>query len=282
MTVRRAVLSSAVVPLLLAAYATGAAAQTLSYPDFSSTAGLQVNGNAFRNGSKLTLTPALGNQSGSAFSLTTIALSSNASFSTVFSFEILGRGGLDNGADGLTFTIQTNASNVGGLGGGIGYAGISNSAAVEFDTYNNAEPGGSNHVGIDLNGSVTSVVSTPQLPIDFDNGGVWFAWVDYDGATQSLQARWSQSNVRPVGAMLSTSVDLASILGSPNVYVGFTSGTGGGWGEHNILSWNFVNRFSETGAPLPTSTVPEPSTWLLLGTGLAAVGGIGRRRRRSA
>lgn len=117
MTVRRAVLASAAVPLLLAAHASGVAAQTLSYPDFSSTAGLQLNGNAFRNGSKLTLTPAVGGQSGSAFSLTTIPLSSNASFSTVFSFEILNRGGLANGADGLTFTIQTNASNVGGSGG---------------------------------------------------------------------------------------------------------------------------------------------------------------------
>lgn len=124
-------------------------------------------------------------------------------------------------------------------------------------------------------------MSTGQLTPDFDNGSVWFAWVDYDGTSQSLQARWSQSNVRPVGAMLSTTVNLAAVLGSPNVFVGFTSGTGAGWGEHNILSWNFVNRFSETGAPLPSSTVPEPSTWALLGTGLAAVGGLTRRRRRS-
>ena len=77
----------------------------------------------------------------------------NVSFSTVFSFEILSRGGLAGGADGLTFTVQTNANNVGGIGGGLGYQGIGNSVAVEFDTYDNGEFGGSNHVGIDVNGT---------------------------------------------------------------------------------------------------------------------------------
>jgi hypothetical protein len=54
------------------------------------------------------------------FSTTTIALTSNASFSTVFSFEILGHGGPGDGADGLTFTVQANANNVGSTGGGLG------------------------------------------------------------------------------------------------------------------------------------------------------------------
>jgi hypothetical protein len=265
--------------VLAAGVAQAAGAQTISYPDFSSTAGLQINGNASQQGNKLRLTPATYYQGGSAFSQTTVPLASNASFSTVFSFEILGRGGLDNGADGLTFTVQTNANNVGGVGGGIGYQGLANSVAVEFDTYNNGEFGGSNHVGINTNGNMSSIVSSPFLPIDFDNAATWWAWVDYDGSTQQMDVRWAQSSSRPAAAMLSAAgLNLATILGNSNVYVGFTAGTGAGYGEHNITSWNFVNTFQNGGAPLPTVT-PEPASIVLMATGLGLVG-LGVRRKR--
>lgn len=253
-------------------------AQTISFPDFSSTAGLQLNGDAAAVGNRLVLTPATFNQGGSAFSTTTVTLNANASFSTFFAFEILGRGGLGNGADGLTFTVQPNANNVGGIGGGLGYVGIGNSVAVEFDTFDNSEFGGSNHVGVDLNGSVNSVVSTPEIGPDFDDAAPWYAWVDYDGATDNLEVRWAQTAVRPVGAMLAHTVDLTTVLGTPNVFVGFTAGTGAGFGEHAILSWSFVNDFVPGGAP-PPSVVPEPGTWALLATGLVGVLAAARRRR---
>lgn len=260
--------------------ATQVSAQTISYPDFSNTAGLQINGNAAQNGNKLTLTPATFGQSGSAFSTSTVALSSSAAFSTVFTFEILSRGGLDWGADGLTFTVQTLANNVGGGGGGIGYEGINNSVTVEFDTYDNGEFGGSNHVAIATNGQPYSPVATTGfLAPDFDNGGKWWAWVDYNGLTQQLDVRWSASSSRPTLPMLSSSLDLPSILGSSNVYVGFTAGTGAGYGEHNILSWNFVNEFKDGGAPDP-GVAPEPGTMVLVLSGLGAVGVMARRRRR--
>jgi hypothetical protein len=259
---------------------TTASAQTINYPDFSNVSGLQINGNASQQGNKLRLTPALGSQGGSAFSQTTVGLASNASFSTLFTFEILNRGGLANGADGLTFTVQTNASTVGGAGGGIGYQGLPNSVAVEFDTYDNGEFGGSNHVGIDVNGSMSSIVSTPFLAPDFDNGALWWAWVDYNGATQQMDVRWAQNATRPAAAMLSAiGLDLPTILGSSNVYVGFTSGTGAGWGEHNITSWNFVNSYQQGGAPPPT-VAPEPATVVLRATGLSMVGEFARRRKR--
>ena len=199
----------------------------------------------------------------------------------MFNFEILGRGGLGGGADGLTFTMQTNSSTVGGGGGGLGYSGIGNSLAVEFDTFDNGEFGGSNHVGIDVNGNVTSLVSSPLLTPDFDNGSPWWAWVDYNGVTQQLDVRWAQSNSRPLTAMLQAfGLDLPTILGSQNVYVGFTAGTGAGWGEHDIDSWNFVNTFQDGGASDPTTT-PEPASLVLMFTGLGAIGfGVRRRQRQ--
>jgi hypothetical protein len=41
---------------------------------------------------------------------------------------------------------------------------------------------------------------------------------------------------------------------------------------------NFVVTNGTSGVTPPTSTVPEPGTWALLGTGLAAVAGLARRR----
>lgn len=274
-TLRRAVLS------LLFVSAGSVQAQSISYPDFSNTAGLQLNGSAMQNGNKLTLTPATFGQGGSAFSTNLLTLNATASFSTFFAFEILGRGGLGNGADGLTFTLQTNANNVGGAGGGLGYFGIANSVAVEFDTFDNGETGGSNHVGIDLNGSVSSVVSTGPLTPDFDNGLPWYAWVDYNGIAQDLEVRWSQTATRPSGSMLSYTVDLPSVLGSTNVYAGFTAGTGSGFGEHNILSWNFVNQYTPGGAG-PGTVVPEPSTYLLTIAGLGVILAVARGKRHTA
>jgi len=251
--------------------------QTLSYADFSDVSALQINGNASQQGAKLQLTQALGFQSGSAFSSTPVTLSADASFSSFFTFEILARSGLGNGADGLVFAVQTASSTVGGAGGGLGFAGIPRSLGVEFDTYDNGEAGGSNHVGIDLNGSVDSVASTGQLDPDFDNGEKWYAWVDYDGTADLLQVRWSSAAIRPLTPGLSLVVDLPGVLGSSDAFVGFTAGTGAGVGEHNILSWAFVNEFVPDGV---TPAVPEPATQALMWLGLAATALAAERRRR--
>lgn len=50
--------------------------------------------------------------------------------------------------------------------------------------------------------------------------------------------------------------------------MGFTSGTGGAFGNHDILSWEYRDSFDPIIDPPPSSTVPESSTvsgLLLLG-----------------
>jgi hypothetical protein len=257
-----------------------ASATTISYTDFSSTAGLQLNGNAAAavddsNRNVLRVTPSVGGQSGSAFSTSAVALGGDVSFSTKFSFNFNHPFG--SGADGLVFVVQTVSNTAGGSGGGIGYAGLPNSVGIEFDNWNNGSGDGNsdNHVGIDINGNTSSAALNTSLPVILDSGEDLFAWVDYNGATDLLEVRLSNADSRPLTSLLSYTVDLVSVLGTPNAFVGFTSGTGAAGANHDVISWEFRDTFAPVDVP---SNVPEPTSLLLLGAGMV---GLGVTRRRS-
>lgn len=278
----------AMAAMILAGMGVEGDAATIVYNDFSSTAGLTINGNAAQAGNVLRLTPATFSQGGSAFSTTQTNLGVGNSFSTYFQFQITGSGGnLQDtsdfflGADGLVFVVQPNSNSVGGVGVGIGYAGIGNSLGVEFDTFYNDprsyggnDPDG-NHVGIDLSGSLSSTALMPEATL-FNNGQIWNAWIDYDGTTQSLEVRWSLGNSRPLAAQLAANVDLLSIVGGSSAYVGFTSGTGASFGNHDILSWEFRDSYNPIGRD---PIVPEPTSLALAGFAVISVAAGAWRRR---
>lgn len=274
-----------IVAMALAIGAVGpAAAATIVYDDFSSTAGLQLNGDAaaVNDGTRnvLRVTPAQVGQSGSAFSTGAITLSADYSFSTKFRFNINNQDAGFGGADGLVFVVQTNSNSVGG--GGIGYEGITNSIGIEFDNFDNSfqyggptegEPDG-NHVGINVNGSVVSE-QTETSPFALDSGTDLFAWIDYNGATGLLEVRLNDQDSRPGGALLSYTfaAGLDSILGTTSAFVGFTSGTGSGFANHDLVSWEFRDTFA------PIVDVPEPASLAIVGAGLFGWAGLRRRRR---
>ncbi|MBK1989788.1 DUF4114 domain-containing protein [Sphaerospermopsis aphanizomenoides BCCUSP55] len=168
----------------------------------------------------------------------------NLSFSTNFSFSISDSKGLGDedgaGADGIAFIISPT-ENIGSPGGGIGYEGLNNTVVIELDTYNNGgqDQDNGNHIGINLNGNTTSVVQT-NIPTRFNNGEIWNVWIDYDGTSQRLEARVSQDSNRPTEATVSATVNIPEVLGQDEFFVGFTSATGGGMGNHDILSWRFA------------------------------------------
>jgi hypothetical protein len=252
----------------------GAAAQTVSltflYNDFSGAGSqLSFNGNAGINGSQLRLTDDVGGQAGSAFNTQRVQFGTDYSFSSYFVFRMATA--VSDGADGLTFTIQTSSNSSLSAGGGLGYQGIPNSLAVEFDTYENSPTDSANHVAIDINGDVSHNVYTQaqgyyveanSVTPEFADGANYHVWVDYNGSTQTLEVRLARnSNARPGAALLSKSgINLASILGTNRAFIGFTAATGGAWESHDVLSWYFVNRHQPIDTSNPAVTYVPAST----------------------
>lgn len=112
-----------------------------------------LRGNAVVSGTQITLTPAEIVQFGALWGKDRMKLSEDFRIKSQLYF-----GNSDAGADGLAFVIQTLSSNQGSGGGGLGYAGINPSLAVEFDTYFNppGDPFSTDHMAIMLNGDTSN------------------------------------------------------------------------------------------------------------------------------
>ena len=221
-----------------------------SYPDFSDLAGLQLNGDAAQVGDDLRVTPSASGQAGSAFFDTTVDI---GQFQTQFEFVFDNFGGIVNGltgdfgADGMVFTIQNDAamdSALGGIGGELGYSGISPSVGVSFDSWPNnwGNPAEAlENISILQNGDHVAFLN--RADFDFDEGQHYFAWIDYDGTT--LDVFIATSNAKPGATILSQAIDIPEVLGTSDGYVGFTSATASAFADHDILSWNYHGPFDE-------------------------------------
>jgi hypothetical protein len=205
-----------------------------NYPGFSNSAGLKLNGSAQITGGVVRLTNFF-SQTGSVFSTTPFVLAQ--SFSTHFQFS------LHNGigpADGITFVIQNSPSGpsaLGAGGGGLGYAGISPSAAIEFDIFQGPSDRDNNHVGILENGNLASYLSVASPGFKLYGSGPVNVWVDYNAATHLLQVYVSQGATKPSTPLVSATIDLSRVVG-PAGYFGFTGATGGFFAVQDILSWS--------------------------------------------
>lgn len=230
----------------------------------SNVASWKLNGFAAVNNTSHTiqLTPSSNTTYGTAWWMQRVLLSNHRSFSAYFTFYM--QYGDATPADGLTFAIQTDSNSAGSTGQGLGYGGIFPSVAVEFDTYYNSgsptyDPN-ANHVGIDINGNSKSIWTTTAVPT-LNGGSMRYAWVDYNGATDTIEVRLGTTNVRADASVL-TNTTFSSLSGGTrledvvgeNVYVGFTAATGGSYQEHHIGSFYFNNDYISGGITPDTVT----------------------------
>jgi len=226
------------------------AACLLSIPAFGATSGLTVNGSAKiftgpGGGPVILLTPAQQSQAGSVFTTKSIVFDSTYTFATFFQFKMTDPG-YYGASDGMTFVLQTEgASALGANGGDLGYAGITPSVAVEFDTWQNPFDINDNHVAVLTDGQLNDL--DPQTPYGVTNcqptggfgcmndGDVWYVWIDYDGTTLHV-ALADNTDVRPAN-LINYAIDIPSILGGSSAYIGFTAGTGAGSENHYVMNF---------------------------------------------
>lgn len=263
--------------LATACCAASSQAAVISFGDFSNTSGLTVVGSAgtvnTSDGTVMRLTPDQGSRSGAFYSTNSLQLGSNATFSTTFQFRMTHAGGTP--ADGLAFVLAASPSGLGSSGQGMGYQGVNNSFAIEFDTYDNGyyDNYSNNHVAVSANGSdnTSALVSPYGLSYCFgnsagcmSNGNLWTVTIGYDGANLSVNLL-DQAVGTTFFAIQNYQVDIASILGTNQAYAGFTAATGALSENHDIIKWTFADT-----AEVP-SDVPEPATAWIVGLGLAAM-----------
>ena len=181
----------------------------------------QLNGGATAASSIITLTPAQGNKFGGLWNKNKVYLDKDFDISSKVYL-----GNNDGGADGMTFVLQNQSISAGTVGGGVGYAGITPSFAVEFDTYYNGsfEPV-QDHIAIIKNGVALGVHNSYATPYEVQmEDGQWhavrFVWT---ASTKNFQVYYEGVK------RFDVTVDLkASIFNNANfVYWGFVAATGG-------------------------------------------------------
>jgi hypothetical protein len=200
----------------------------ISYSNGFNSAGLTLNGGAQVTSNLLQLTDGEPYEARSAFYSTQVPVNN---FETDFTFQLL-----NPAADGFSFVLQTNSADVVGAGGGgLGYAGIPNSAAIKFDLYNNAGEG-PDSTGIYFDGAYPSIPAINLAPsgINLHSGDIFAVHISYRDGKGSMTILDTVTK-----AMFSITDKLPAFAGHNLAFVGFTAGTGQSTATQNILSWEY-------------------------------------------
>ena len=187
-----------------------------------------------------------------------------------------------HGGDGFAFVIHgdpRNVSAIGGDGQDLGYGGISNSLAVEFDMWTNVDTQGSDdiffdHVSIHSdsvrpNSSNASTALGYWRQTNLADGKIHSARIQYlpyvetkyfelmtandnllpylkdngEGRRLGTLAVFVDDGIADDKPLLAIPINLSILLHLPEslAYAGFTASTGMKWEKHDILSWHWCD-----------------------------------------
>lgn len=229
-----------------------------NYKNFSNAPLLTLEEAAYKKDKYVVLTPNEAGKRGGLWHDKKVKVRDG--FSTSFSFR-MHKGGVDfesdqKGADGIAFVIHSNpkATGMGNHGGGIGYEGIPNSIAIEFDNWQNGEWGepNDNHVALHTlgtapNSSGKAKAINSDLPTTLENGEIHQVRIEYEKGVIKVFLNETQ--------VLNHTIDIGKTLNLDNetAWVGFTSSTGAAYSYQEIHSWQFKGAL-----PPPAVKEPEP------------------------
>jgi hypothetical protein len=205
-----------------------------------------LNGGGGITNEVLTITDGGSSQARSAFLSAPMPIDG---FEAAFTYRDVSAGG----ADGLAFVVQNykdGASSLGAGGSGLGYSGITESVALEFNIYENG-PGGRG-IAFATNGSYPQQgVSTysPTAPLNLASGNPIDMVVRCYNGVLSLTMT---DAVAAVSFSTNYLVNLPSIVKSRIAYVGFSGGTGGSTSIQEISNVRIV--------PMPPMSVQRSGT----------------------
>ncbi len=211
------------------------------------------------SGNTVTLTDGLGNEDASMFLNYPQYI---GGFVASFTYQDVGGGG----ADGAAFVLQNDPRGptaLGAGGGGLGYGGITPSAALEFNLYGpNAPSATSSGINFQINGAV-GVPYVDSTPVNPAGGNPIDVIVRYDGTTLSLTLT---DTVALVSFSTNYVADLPTLLGTNTAYVGITGANGGVASTQRISNFYF--------APVPVIAFTNMSPGVLQLSWPASAGGL--------
>lgn len=237
---------------------------SFTYDGFNDISNLKFDGVAKKINDFVRLTYGAMNKTGLVYFKHKISF--NYSFTTNFRFRFLDgnnnncKDNSDEGADGIVFIIANTENLLGYSGGAIGYEGIKNCFALEFDTFSNDstqienfnDPNG-NHVAIQVQkdleiNPVHTLERTLALNRDIlklkTDGTVYFCRIEYQKFEKILRV-FLDTNERFVNPIMELKdfnfSDILNLENNEKAYFGFTSATGCAYEIHDLLYWDFCS-----------------------------------------